>query len=180
MSQRMPSHWLAILKTVSLTACRSPRLKRIQLQYIRPSREVRVTSAGTYGSSYLKVGCWVVPGVVGVPSNEVLRMFGDPRVIRRYVVRHEIEDQLHAPLGEFLTGDGETLRTSEMFVNDIASHAIRRSNVVFRSKVRQGPSEIIKQIDVSICDGNARRTSFPNPHQPHAIEAILSDGIPFG
>ncbi len=156
------------------------RLESIQLQYIRPSREIRVTSTSTYGSSYLKVGCWVVPGVVGVPSNEVLRMFGDPRVIRRYVVRHEIEDQFHAPLGEFFTGNGEALRTCEMFVSDIASHAIRRSNVVFQSKVRQSSSEIIKQSDVSICDGDASRTSFPNPHQPHTIEAILSDGIPFG
>src|ERR1035437_8076004 len=83
--------------TENLFPCCLPksRLKSIQLQYIRPSREVRITSASTYGSSHLKVGCWVVPGVVGVPSNEVLRMFGDPRVIWCYVLRHEIEDQFH-------------------------------------------------------------------------------------
>src|ERR1039458_5193606 len=63
---------------------------------------------------------------------------------------------------------------SEMFVSDIASYAIRRSNVVFQSKVRQSPSEIIKQSDVSICDGDASRTSFPNPHHPNTVEAILS------
>jgi hypothetical protein len=65
-----------------------------------------------------------------------------------------------------------------MLVDNIVAHTIRRSNVVINGKVRQGSPKIVKETLVSVRDRNACRTSFPNPHQPHSIEAVCGDSIP--
>ena len=53
-------------------------LKRIQLQHIRPCREVRVASASKDIPLYLNVGGRVVPDVVSIPPNEVFGMLDGP------------------------------------------------------------------------------------------------------
>ena len=74
----------------------------------------------------------------------------------------------------------ETFGTAEVLVDDVASYAVRRSDIVFRLEVRQSPTKIVKQILVLIGDRNARWTSLPNTHEPDGIESELGDGIPFG
>src|SRR5271157_475386 len=120
-----------------------PGLKPIELQNIGPCREVRIPSAGVDSSLYHNVGCRVVPGILGIPANEVLRMLGDTRVVRRHMVGHEIEEQVHAPLREFLPGNGETFRASEVFVNHVTSYAIGRTYVVLGTKIRKCSPEIV-------------------------------------
>ena len=66
----------------------------------------------------------------------------DPRVIGRYMVRHEIQEQPHASLREFSTRDGETFGTSEVLVHHVAPHAIRGSDIVFRPEIGKSPAEI--------------------------------------
>src|SRR5271169_2444921 len=112
-----------------------PRLKCVELQNIRPCREIRVSSAGENASMHLNVGCRFVPVILNIPVNEVLGMLGDPRVIRRYVVGHEIQEQLHASLRKLSPGNGKACGTSEVFVNHIASYAVGRSDVVFWLKI---------------------------------------------
>src|SRR5271154_4658665 len=107
-------------------------------------------------------------------------MLGAPRVIRRNMVRHEIEDQRHASPGKLSPGDGEPRLTSEMLVNHVASYAVGRADIVFRLEVRQSAAESVNQIFVLIGNRNPRRTSFPNPHQPDSIETKPGDGVPFG
>src|SRR5271166_6297026 len=145
-----------------------------------PCREVGVPSAGANISLYHNVGCRVAPGILGIPANEVLGMLGDPRVVRRHMVGHEIEEQLHAPLRQFLPGNGKTFRTSEVLVNHVASYAIGRSYVVLGTKIRECAPEVVNQVLVLIGNGDARRTSLPNAHQPDGIETKGSNGIPFG
>src|SRR5579862_856766 len=104
-----------------------PRLKRIQLENIWPCREIRVTSAGADVSFHGNKGCRIVPGILYCPANKVLGVFGDPGVIRRNMIWHEIQKEHHASLCQFLTCNGETRWTPEVSVDYIASHAVGRS-----------------------------------------------------
>jgi hypothetical protein len=61
---------------------------------------------------YLDVGCRVFSGFRGRPAKEILDVLGDPRVIGRYMVRHKIQEQLHASFRELSPGNGKTFRAS--------------------------------------------------------------------
>ena len=155
-------------------------LKRIELQNIRPSREVGATAAGEDISLYHNVGCRLVSSIIGISANEILGVFGDPRVIRRNMIRNEVQEQLHASLRELLPGDGEAFRAAEVFINYVASYAVGRSDIVFWLKVGQSSAEVVNQILVLIGNRDARRASLPNAHEPDGVEAELGDGVPFG
>ena len=46
------------------------------------------------------------------------------------MVRHKIEDETQAALGEHLPGGCEPLRTAEMCIDDVAAHAVGRADIV--------------------------------------------------
>src|SRR5690242_14310987 len=98
------------------------RLESVQLKNIRPCREEGIASAREHDVEQLEVRRWIILRIFGTTSDEILRMFGHPRMIRRQVIRHEIENQIHAPLRELLPRNRQTLRTSKMCVYDVASH----------------------------------------------------------
>ena len=62
-------------------------------------------------------------------------MLDDPGVIRRYMVRDEIQEQFHTSLCELSPGDRETFRASQVCINHVASYAVGRSDIVFRPKI---------------------------------------------
>ena len=68
-----------------------PRLKRVELQHIGLCGEVRIPSAGADVPLHLNVGRRVISGILGIPTNEVLGVLDDPRVIRGYMVWYEIQ-----------------------------------------------------------------------------------------
>jgi hypothetical protein len=80
------------------------------------------------------------------------------------MVRHEIQDEVHLSLREFLPGDGKSVRATQLFVNDVASHAIGRSYIVLRTKIWKRSAEIIEQAFVPVGNRDARWTPFPNSH----------------
>jgi hypothetical protein len=113
-------------------------------------------------------------------EDEILRMIGHPRMIKRDVIGHVVQDQFHAPLREFAPGNGKTLWAAKMGIDYVASYAIGRSVVVLRKKVRQGSPEIVNQSLILIRNRNAGWTSFPNSHQPNSIKAIILESVPLG
>ncbi len=125
-------------------------------------------------------GCGFVPGIVDSPANKEFGVLSDPGVIGRDMVRHEIQKELHASLRQLLPRDCKTCRTSKVLINHIASNAVGRSDIVFWLEVRQSSPEIVEEISVLIGNRNARRTSFPNSHEPNTIETELGDSVPLG
>ncbi len=99
---------------VSTTPCRRPGLKGIQLQDVGPGGKVRIFAAGKKLIVYLNVGPRRVPGVLAAAVNEVFGMLGDPGMIGSNVIRHEIQQQLHAALGQLLARDGQTFRSAQV------------------------------------------------------------------
>jgi hypothetical protein len=57
-------------------------------------------------------------------------MVTDPWVVRRNVIRDEIENQLETSRRELSARDSQACGASEVFINDVAAHAVRRPDVV--------------------------------------------------
>ena len=117
-----------------------PGLKGVELEHIRPRREVRVPAAGEHlpPNSMKDAGSFF--SILSAPLNEVLGMIADPGVVRRHVVGNEVEDQPQSALAEHASRGGKSLRPAEMFVNDVAAHAVGRADIVLRAQSRGGPS----------------------------------------
>jgi hypothetical protein len=77
------SSWCTLIRSMA------SRLKGIELQHVRPRREERVLAAGEDHSIQVNERCGIVRRVASIPLNEVFRMLGHPRVIRRHMVGDE-------------------------------------------------------------------------------------------
>src|SRR5215469_13937570 len=107
-------------------------------------------------------------------------MFGDPWVIRRHMVRHEIQNQPHAAPAELPSRGCQTLLAAKMGVDDVTPHRISRPYVILGTKIGECAPEIVQPNLVLIGDRDAGRTAFPDAHQPDRLKAKLCDGVPFG
>ena len=71
------------------------------------------------------------------------------------------------------------LAASQVFVNHVLPHTIRRPHVVLGPIIGQGPPEVLQKTLVSVRNGDARRASFPDTHEPDGIETEGGQEIPF-
>jgi hypothetical protein len=99
------------------------RFKRVQLQDVRPSWKIRIAPTGTNHSMYFHIGERIIPHVVGTASNEVLRVFRHPWMVRCDMVGHEVQDQIHAPVRELAPGNRQAFSTPKVSVDYVASYA---------------------------------------------------------
>ena len=77
-----------------------------------------------------------------------------------------------------LPGYRQPLRTTEVFVNDVAAHAVGRADIVLRRKVGEGSPEILKEPLVPHGDLDPGRAPLPDAHEPDGVKAMGGDGIP--
>src|ERR1700752_3482072 len=89
------------------------RLKGVQLKNVRPGRKAGIPSARENGAEHFEVRTWIILRVFGITLDEVLRMFQNPGMVWRHVIRHEVENQVHAPLRELLPRNRQALRASK-------------------------------------------------------------------
>jgi hypothetical protein len=94
------------------------------------------------------------------------------------MVWNAVEDKLESTLGKFSSGNSKTFPTSQVFVNHVLPHTIRRPYVVFCPEVGKSPTEVCKKALVLIRDGDARGAPFPDPHEPHGVNVQAGDGVP--
>ena len=102
MSQRTPSHCPAILVSSPIIACCKFRVAVVELQRIGPAVEVRVAAVGEHHRAVLRLHAAIVlrraSQITFAAVDEVFGMLVDPWVIRRHVIRHEVEHQLQSAL----------------------------------------------------------------------------------
>ena len=154
------------------------RIEDVQLEHVLPSRKVRVPAAGQYPVPGRDKRGGVPAQVFVFSLDEELWVGGNPGVVGGHVIGHEIEDEAHTALGELFTCHGKSLGTSQVFVHDVATHAIRRSDIVRRRKVGEDAAELLDEPLVSQGYFDSRRASFPDTHEPHGIETVGREGIP--
>jgi hypothetical protein len=69
--------------------------------------------------------------------DEVVRVLFDPRVIRRHVVRHEVEHQLQPALLEPLSHTREPRGAAEIAMHRVVLDGEPRTGDVFLAQIRQ-------------------------------------------
>jgi len=118
-----------------------PRVECVELQHVLPRREVRIAPA----RKDLAVRPVKLTGgagkVGGGPADKIVRVRKDPRVVRGDVVWDKVQEQAQTPRGQRLSRRCQSLRSSQMRVDDIPPHAIRRAHHVVRREVGQGAAE---------------------------------------
>ena len=115
-------------------------LKGVELEHIRPRREVRVPAAGEHLSAQLDEGPRIAASILSAPLNEVLGMIAGPGVVRRHVVGNEVEDQPQSTLIELAPRGGESLRPAESVRRRRSGARSRESRHCPPPQSRGGPS----------------------------------------
>ena len=181
MSQRTPSHCPLIFTQLVHHRLLRGRVAVVELERVRPAREVRVTAVGQDPGTLPPLHPGVVlrrPGQVELRSrNVVLGVTLDPRVVQRGVIRDEVEHEPKAALPESVAQPGQRRVPAEARVHRVAGNGEAGSGDVLLTEVGQGLLELLPPPGVlprRLLPGRARapHAEEPDPVEPHAGYAI--------
>ena len=100
-----------------------------------------------------------------------------PRVIDGRVVRHEVEQQREATLGEPAAEPGERLVAAEVRVHVVADDGERRAADVLGAQIRKRVQARRANPCIRARPGEPDRPGLPHPEQPHPAETVRSDVV---
>ena len=150
------------------------RRERVELDDVRPRREVRVAPARHPARADLHRP----DRIAGIARHEQLRPPRSPRMVRRDVVGDVVEDQLQPQLGQRGPRRGERRRPAEPRVHDVVAHAVRRADDVRVAQVGQRGAVARLQPRIGPRDRQPRRAALPHAHQPDRLDARQRDRLP--
>ncbi len=184
MSQRTPSHCVAIrLSSPSIASCRAG-VAVVQLERVGPAVEVRVAAVGEDAASRPRRRPRVVLRLVGeellVARHEPVRVLGHPRVVRRHVVRDEVEDEPQAPLAQAPAEAGERRVAAEVRVDPVVADREAGAADVRLAEVGQdapvlGPPPLVRGRDAP-----RRLARLPDAEEPDEVEAVRREAVELG
>ena len=176
MSQRMPSHWSAMLDSVCDGRVAQLRGERVELDDIGPRREVRVAPVREEsGHRWPARRSGSATRSSGTAPHEQFRSGRDPWVIGRDVIRHVVEDQPHAPVRERRPrrrqpgGGHRTTRRRRSVARSTANRARR-------SRSRSGSAARKESISCAL-DRAMRRPAGLRSHTPISQTASTPGGV---
>jgi hypothetical protein len=100
-------------------------------------------------------------------------------MVRGYMIGYKIKDKTNAPLREFFPGDGQSRKSTEVVVDSISPHAVRRAHDILGSKIRKDLPEFRHESSIVECNLNPDRTPFPDTHEPYGINTKGGQEVPF-
>src|SRR4029453_14890158 len=100
----------------------------VELNDIRPCREVRISAISQDMTVNLNKGLWGRSQLVGHAGDEQLRSARCPWMIRSHVVGDEVQDQADTTRRKRLPGRGYGASSTKMIVQNIAAYAVGRSH----------------------------------------------------
>ena len=166
MSQRTPSHCPAMSMSVWTVASRSARRERVQLHHVGPRREVRVTAMREDLTVTSKHASGRAPMSCAVPRMNSVRVVTHPRVVRRDVVGHVVQDQPGTAPAQLRAGGREPVGAAETLVDHVAPDAVRRADDVVRRQVGQRRAE--RGLKRGVARGRPRGRQGYAPTRPSA------------
>ena len=107
-------------------------------------------------------------------------MLVDPRVIRRHVVRDEVEHQLQSALLQPLSQTGERRVAAQIAMDGVACDGEPGAGDVFLAQVRQRLLELLAPSGIAARDRLRRRAGLPDAQEPDPVEAHLGQAIQLG
>ena len=111
--------------------------------------------------------------VVRIAADEQLRAAGHPRVIRRDVVGHVVQDQPRTARSQGGSRHGQRIGAAEARIGDVAAHAVRRSDDIGAPQVRQRVGERGLQLGIGV---RQRQPGRASPHTPISQTASTPAG----
>ena len=141
MSQRTPSHWPRNPRELAEHRLLEGGVAVVQLKRVRPAVEVRVAPVRQDARAIARLHATVVLGRRGElllrARHEEVRVLGDPGVVRRHVVRDEVEHEAQAAALQTLAEPGERLVAAEVLVDAVVADREARAADVVLTEVGQ-------------------------------------------
>ena len=184
MSQRTPSHCPAILVELADHRLLQVRVAVVELQRVGPAVEVRVAAVGEHQRASSRLHAAVVlrcaSQVALAAMDKVVRMLVDPRVIRRHVVRNEVEHQLQSALLQPLSQACQRRSATQIAMDGVALDGEPGAGDVFVLQVRQRFGELATPLGIRARDRLRRRAGLPHAQEPDPVEAQLGQAVQLG
>ena len=140
--------------------------ERVQLDDVRPRREVRVAAVGEHAIPDADEGRGVAREVLVIALHEVLGVRRGPRMVGRDVVRHEVEQQPEAALGHRLARRRETVGTTQVPRDGVGGDAVGGADDIVRRPVRERALEVL--VGGRRCAARSRCPPGSAPTRPSA------------
>ena len=155
----------------------------VQLQCVGPAVEVRVAPVRQDARPLARLHATVVLRRCGElllrAGHEEVRVIGDPGVVRRHVVRDEVEDKAKATTLKALAEAGERLVAAEVLVHPVVPDRETRAAHVFLTEVGQDATVLGEPLGIGLRDASRGVTRLPDAKEPDDVEPVGSQPIEF-
>ena len=181
MSQRTPSHWRAIRLQLAEHRLLESGVAVVQLERVRPAVEVRVAPVRQDARALARLHAAVVPGrcdeLLFRPGHEEVRVLGDPGVVRRHVVRDEVEDEAQAATLQAPAEPGERLVPAEVLVDPVVPDREAGAADVFLAEVGKDAAVLGEPLGIRSRDAPGRLARLPHAEEPDEVEPVPGQPI---
>ncbi len=181
MSQRTPSHWRAMRLSSPSIASLQGRVAVVQLERVRPAVEVGVAPVSQDARAVARLDAAVVLGLRGElllrPRHEEVRVLGHPGVVRRHVVRDEVEDEAQAPALEAPAEPGERLVSAEVLVDPVVPDREAGAADVCLAKVGEDAVVLGEPLGLRPRDAPGRLAGLPDAEEPDEVEPVRGQPV---
>ena len=181
MSQRTPSHWRAIRRELAEHRLLQGRVAVVQLERVRPAVEVGVAPVGQDARARARPDAAVVLGLRGElllrPRHEEVRVLGHPGVVRRHVVRDEVEDEAQATTLQARAEPGERLVPAEVLVDPVVPDREAGAADVFLAEVGEDAAVLGEPLGLRPRDAPGRLAGLPDAEEPDEVEPVRGQPV---
>ena len=157
------------------------RVAVVQLERVRPAVEVRVAPVRQDARALARLHAAVVLGLRGElllrPGHEEVRVLGHPGVVRRHVVRDEVEDEAQAATLQALAEPGERRVAAEVLVDPVVLDAKQEPQT---SSSRKSGRTRRYSASHSGFDRETRRAAspgLPDAEEPDEVEPVRGQPV---
>ena len=181
MSQRTPSHWRAMRASSPQHRLLEGRVAVVQLERVRPAVEVRVAPIRQDARPPARLHAAVVLRLRGElllrSRHEEVRVLGHPGVVRRHVVRDEVEDQAQATALQARAEPGERLVPAEVLVDPVVPDGEAGAADVFLAEVGEDAPVLGEPLGVRPRDAPGRLAGLPDAEEPDEVEPVGGEAV---
>ena len=181
MSQRTPSHWTRDATELAHHRLLEGRVAVVQLEGVRPAVEVGVAPIRQHANALGRLDAAVVLRLSGDllfrPRHEEVRVPGHPGVVRRHVVRDEVEDEAQAPALQASAEPGERLVPAEVLVDAVVTDREAGAADVLLAEVGQDAPVLGKPLSPRARDVPGRRAGLPHAEEPDKVEPVRGQPV---
>ena len=157
------------------------RVAVVQLERVRPAVEVGIAPVSKDARALLRLGAAVVLGLRGEllfrSRDEEVRVLDHPAVVRRHVVRDEVEDEAQATTLEAPAETGERLVPAEVLVDPVVPDGEAGAGNVLLAEVGKDAVVLGEPLGVRPRDAPCGLAGLPDAEEPDEVEPVRGQPV---